>query len=107
MTNTLHRQGAAEDLKTDYVIFATTAKGINREGSAAKLQEFMRICSRHHPVNMGDSKQGNILQDNRHSTMIQYVDRGNRFINEPATQACIEGGVYRHHANQGTGQTVA
>ena len=63
MTNTLHRQGRVEDLKCDYVIFATTSKGITREGSAPKLQEFMRICLKYHPVNMGDSKQGNILQD--------------------------------------------
>jgi hypothetical protein len=63
MTNTLHRQGTEEDLKQDYVIFATTARGITREGSASKLQEFMHICLKHNPVNIGDSKQGNILQN--------------------------------------------
>ncbi len=63
MTNTLHRQGSLESLKHDYVIFAHTAKGITREGSAPKLREFMRICLKHHPVNMGDSKQGNMHQD--------------------------------------------
>jgi len=63
MTNTLHRQGTAEELKEDYVIFATTARGITREGSAPKIQEFMRICMRHDPVNIGSSRQGNILQD--------------------------------------------
>ena len=63
MTNTLHRQGLTETLKNDYVIFAHTAKGINREGSAPKLREFMRICLKHGPVNIGDVKQGNFLQD--------------------------------------------
>jgi hypothetical protein len=63
MTNTLHRQGTVEELKRDYVIFCTTARGITREGSAPKLQEFMRICLKYHPVNIGDGKQGNILQD--------------------------------------------
>jgi hypothetical protein len=63
MTNTLHRRGTSESLKNDYVIFAHTAKGINREGSAAKLQEFMRICLKYRPVNIGDGKQGNIHQD--------------------------------------------
>ena len=63
MTNTLHRQGKVEDLKRDYVIFATTAPSITRDGAAPKLQEFMRICLKHQPVNMGDSKQGNLLQD--------------------------------------------
>ena len=63
MTNTLHRQGTLESLKNDYVIFAHTAKGITREGSAPKLQEFMRICLKYHPVNIGDGKQGNMYQE--------------------------------------------
>jgi hypothetical protein len=63
MTNTLHRQGTVESLKNDYIIFAHTAKGITKEGSAPKLQEFMRICMKYHPVNIGDVKQGNILQE--------------------------------------------
>src|SRR4030067_3445454 len=63
MTNTLHRQGAPESLKNDYVIFSQTAKEVTREGSAPKRQEFRRICLKYHPVNIGDSKQGNILQD--------------------------------------------
>jgi len=63
MTNTLHRQGSAESLRNDYIIFAHTAKGITREGFAPKLQEFMQICLKYHPANIGDSKQGNIHQD--------------------------------------------
>jgi hypothetical protein len=63
MTNTLHRQGTSISLKNDYVIFAHTAKGITREGSAPKLQEFMRICLKYNPVNIGDGKQGNIHQN--------------------------------------------
>ncbi len=63
MTNTLHRQGDVEGLKGDFVVFAHTAKGINKEGSGPKIQEFMRICLRHSPVNIGDAKQGNIHQE--------------------------------------------
>jgi hypothetical protein len=63
MTNTLHRQGKAENLKKDYVVFMTTAAGINREGSASQIQEFMRICQKYHPINMGNVKLGNIYQD--------------------------------------------
>jgi len=63
MTNTLHRQGAPEDLKGDYIIFVHTAKGINREGSAEKIREFMKICLKYHPVNMGDVKLGNMHRD--------------------------------------------
>jgi hypothetical protein len=63
MTNTLHRRGEMETLRHDYVIFVHTAKGKNREGSAEKIREFMRICEKYHPVNMGDVKQGSIHQD--------------------------------------------
>ena len=63
MTNTLHRRGSRDSLKNDYVIFCTPAKGINAEGSASKIQEFVRICLKYRPVNMGDGRQGNILQN--------------------------------------------
>ncbi len=63
MTNTLHRQGTPDSLAHDYVIFVHTAKGINREGSAPQIRAFMDICRKYHPVNMGDVKQGSVLQD--------------------------------------------
>jgi len=63
MTNTLHRQGTVEELKRDYVIFASLARAITREGSAPKIQEFLRICLKHNPVNIGSSRQGTVLQD--------------------------------------------
>jgi hypothetical protein len=63
MTNTLHRLGTDEELERDYVIFTTTARNINKKGSAPKIQEFMRICLKHNPINIGSSKQGSILQD--------------------------------------------
>lgn len=63
MTNTLHRRGSVESLRGDYVIFVHTAKGINREGAAPKIREFMKICLKYHPVNMGDVKQGSMHQD--------------------------------------------
>ena len=62
MTNTLHRQGPADELERDYVIFATTAKKINREGSAPKIQEFMRICLKHGPVNIGSQAEVSMLE---------------------------------------------
>lgn len=63
MTNTLHRRGTLSGLKSDFVIFCTPAKGVNAVGSAPKIQEFIQICLKHKPVNMGDGRQGNILQD--------------------------------------------
>ena len=41
----------------------TTAKGINREGSASKIKEFLRICLKYNPVSIGSSKHGNIFQE--------------------------------------------
>ncbi len=63
MTNTLHRRGTPDSLKNDYVIFCLPAKGVNAEGSASKVQEFMRVCLPYGPINMGDGRHGNILQD--------------------------------------------
>jgi hypothetical protein len=63
MTNTLHRQGTVEELEGDYVIFVTTARGITREGSAPKIHEFLRICNKYNPINIGSSKLGSVLQD--------------------------------------------
>jgi hypothetical protein len=63
VTNTLHRKGTPSSLKNDYVIFCTMAKGINSQGSGPKIQEFIRICLKYNPVNMGDGYLGNILQE--------------------------------------------
>jgi hypothetical protein len=50
MTNTLHRQGTAESLQYDYIIFASPNKGANPEQTAEKMEEFLRICLRYTPV---------------------------------------------------------
>ncbi len=64
MTNTLHRRGTQGSLKNDYVIFSLPARSVNAQGSAPKVQEFMRICRKYDPVNMGDGRHGNVLKDN-------------------------------------------
>jgi hypothetical protein len=64
MTNTLHRRGTQDSLKKDYVIFSLPARSVNAQGSAPKVQEFMRICLKYNPVNMGDGRHGNVLKDN-------------------------------------------
>ena len=63
MTNTLHRQGALDNLKNDFVVFIQLAKGINDKGAAPKIREFLRICLKYHPVNLALFKEGNILQE--------------------------------------------
>lgn len=62
MTNTLHRQGKLEDLKGDYVIFTSIAKEI-KPGTAPKIHEFLKICNKYGPINIGSSKYGTVLQD--------------------------------------------
>ena len=62
MTNTLHRKGAVKDLEGDYVIFTSVAKDI-KPGSAPKIHEFLRICNKYNPINIGSSKLGSVLQD--------------------------------------------
>ena len=57
MTNTLHRFGKAKSFNDDYIIFAIPSKGKNDEGSIPKLKEFLRICARHNPVNMGNGQE--------------------------------------------------
>jgi hypothetical protein len=60
MTHTLHRRGSEKSLGRDYVLLCMAAKGINEEGSAGKMREFLRINLRHQPVNVGDMRTGNM-----------------------------------------------
>ena len=62
MTNTLHRKGAVEDLKGDYVIFTSIAKDY-KPGTAPQIHEFLKICNKYGPINIGSSKLGSVLQD--------------------------------------------
>jgi len=62
MTNTLHRFGAPETLKGDYVVFAMAARGVNEEGAPAKLQDFLRMALKHGPVNVGNAVKGGMYR---------------------------------------------
>ena len=76
MTNTLHRQGTPEELKGDYVIFTSIAKEI-KPGSAPQIHEFLRICNKYGPVNIGSSKYGSVLQDDvEFNEMISHLKDG-------------------------------
>jgi len=75
MTNTLHRSGQPEDLKDDYILFAMCTRGRNDLGASERLREFLRICARHHPVNMGDGKNGSIFRPSRHLNPLAHWRR--------------------------------
>ena len=74
MSHTLHRQGTIENLANDYVVFAMSAKGINEKGSAAKLQDFLRMALHYNPVNAGDTKTGNVYQLDAEEIIQQIKD---------------------------------
>ena len=63
MTNTLHRYGKADSFNDDYIIFAIPSKGKNDEDCIPKLKEFLKICARHNPVNMGNGQRGKLTPD--------------------------------------------
>lgn len=50
MTNTLHRRGAPEDLRRDFVVFATVHGGKGKPEVAEKLRRFREIVARYDPV---------------------------------------------------------
>ena len=57
MTNTLHRYGNADSFRDDYIIFAIPSVGKNDKDSVPKLKQFLRICAKHEPSNMGNGNQ--------------------------------------------------
>lgn len=86
MTNTLHRYGKADSFKDDYVLFAIPSKGKNDEKCIPKLKQFLRICSRHHPVNMGNGQRGTLAPDKN----LDPRSHWHRSV-EPDFEAVIEG----------------
>jgi hypothetical protein len=64
MTHTLHRLGTKENLDKDYIFLCMAAKGINEDQADEKMREFLRIMMRHHPINAGDMRSGNIFNSN-------------------------------------------
>ena len=50
MTNTLHRRGKPEDLKRDFVVFATVHSGKSRPEVVEGFRRFREIVARHDPV---------------------------------------------------------
>lgn len=75
MTNTLHRFGPPESLLKDYIIFAMAARGINDEGAPAKLQTFLQLALKHHPINVGNAVKGGIYRASRRLTPLAHWRR--------------------------------
>ncbi len=75
MTNTLHRFGAPETLQNDYIVFAMAARGVNDQDAPPKLQTFLRLALRHHPINIGNAVKGGIFRPTQMLTPLAHWRR--------------------------------
>jgi hypothetical protein len=75
MTNTLHRFGDRDSLQDDYIIFAMASRGINDQGAPAKLQTFLRLALKHHPINVGNAVKGGIFRASSKLTPLAHWRR--------------------------------
>ena len=74
MTHSLHRRGSYEELKNDFVVLGCPATGVNKVGSAPRTQEFLSICYKHGPINLGDMKTGNIYNTTMDDILASVTD---------------------------------
>lgn len=72
MTNTLHRFGAPESFRDDYVIFAMPARGINDADSVPKLKAFLRLALKYDPVNVANPQKGGIFRPSNSITPLVH-----------------------------------
>jgi len=72
MTNTLHRFGTRESLQDDYIVFGMAARGINEQGAPPKLQTFLRLALKHHPINVGNAVKGGIFKGTENLTPLAH-----------------------------------
>ena len=74
MTHSLHRRGDVESLKEDFVVLACPSTGINKDGSAPRTRDFLSICYKHGPINLGDMKTGNIYNTTMDDILANVTD---------------------------------
>ena len=65
MTNTLHRQGTAESLRSDYVVFAAVARGYNEQGAEERKRRFLQMAIKHKPVNSAIVRDPQVVGEGR------------------------------------------
>jgi len=75
MTNTLHRFGDANSFRDDYVVFAIASRGKNEENALPKLQKFLELARRFHPVNLGDARHGGALRPSKKMNPLSHWKR--------------------------------
>jgi hypothetical protein len=88
MTNTLHRYGEAESFRDDFILFCLPSKGRNEEGAVERQKQFLRICAKHHPANMGNGNRGSYKPEHHLNPTAHW----NRDVS-PDWESVIEGVV--------------
>lgn len=61
MTHSMHRRGAPESLRNDYIILVTSAAGINNEGAIPKIAKVLDVLWEIGPSNIGSNETGTVL----------------------------------------------
>jgi hypothetical protein len=87
MTNTLHRYGNQKNLRNDFIVFAIPCRGYNDQDSVPKLKRFLRLASKHNPVNLGDGSRGGIYRPSKRlNPLAHWLRKSN-----PDFETVIEG----------------
>ena len=86
MTNTLHRYGKADSFNDDFIVFAIPSIGNNDEGCVPKMKEFLRICAKYGPSNMGNGNRGSFSPEKALNPTIHWNRKA-----APDWEAVIEG----------------
>ena len=97
MTNTLHRFGAPETQRDDYIVFAMASRGINDAGAPEKLQAFLRLAVKHGPVNVGHAIKGGMYHASANLNPLAHWSRPEtadpdavvRSIDAPSTVSAV------------------
>jgi hypothetical protein len=92
MTNTLHRYGAPETQKDDYIVFAMPTRA-NREGSLPKLKTFLEIARKHGPVSIGGGRKGSYDRPSEHLTPLAHWRRDGAVGPDEVIEGIDEPGV--------------
>lgn len=87
MTNTLHRYGAAESFRDDYVVFAMCCRGKNDKDALPKLRRFLEMAVPFKPVNLGDARHGGALRPSQSMNPTAHWNRDRT----PDLQAVVDG----------------
>lgn len=97
MTNTLHRFGAPETQRDDYIVFAMASRGINDAGAPEKLQAFLRLAVKHGPINVGHAIKGGMYHPSANLNPLAHWSRPEtadpdavvRSIDAPSTVSAV------------------